>query len=78
MLTACLNDRIDMPPTKVMTARPILQHFQQEAEVIIIKVLDEDIITRVSQLTTCSLIGIIGIPQHFFCLEASWRTFPVD
>ena len=46
-----LNDRVDIPPTKVSTAQPIPLHFQKEADEIIDKALREGIIERVSQPT---------------------------
>ena len=43
-----LNDRTDIRPTKVMTARAVPLHFQRESDGLVAKLLDEGIIDRVS------------------------------
>ena len=59
-----LNNREDIPPTKVSTARPIPLHFQKEANEIIDKALREGIIERVSKPTTwCSPAFFVKKPS---------------
>ena len=58
-----LNDRMDILPMKLTTARPIPLHFQEEANQIVIKALAESIIEQVMQPTTwCSPAFFIQKP----------------
>ena len=59
-----LNDRHDIPPTKVTTARPIPLHFQKEADEIVNKALREGIIEKVDRPTTwCSPAFFVKKPS---------------
>ena len=59
-----LNDRVDVPPTKVTTARPVPLHFRKEADEVIEKALVEGIIARVTQPTTwCSPAFFVRKPN---------------
>ena len=59
-----LNNRDDIPPTKVLTARPIPIHYQKEADILIKKALDEGIIARVDAPTEwCALAFFVQKPN---------------
>ena len=50
-----LNDCVDVKPTHVINARPVPQHYQDKANVLVWKLVNESIITKVDVPTTwCS------------------------